>query len=185
VKNAPCTIEQLREFFHADFETGELTWKTRDRKYFATKRACSTWNARYVGRCIQAVDSGKYLTTSIFDKTIRAHVIIWALKTGEWPTLTIDHINGVRSDNRVENLRCVSRSQNSKNQKISTYNKSGVVGVSFMQTTGKWRAYISYDGSGQKWIGSFATLGEARDARIEAQKMHGFHENHGRGGLAL
>lgn len=74
---------------------------------------------------------------------IRAHHLIWVWANGSWPIGEIDHINGDRSDNRIENLREVTISQNRTNKKIQTNNKSGFKWVYKCSQTGRWRAEIN------------------------------------------
>lgn len=76
----------------------------------------------------------------------------------------IDHMNGIRSDNRIENLRLVSRSINNKNKKMQSNNTSGFTGVVFVKRRGKWNARVKENGI-QKNLGSFSTAIEANEAR--------------------
>jgi hypothetical protein len=75
----------------------------------------------------------------------------------------VDHINCVRTDNRVENLRWVNEKQNCENQRARLDNKSGHRGVSLIKSTGKWRASI-----GRKNIGHYDTKEEAIQSRRDA-----------------
>jgi hypothetical protein len=91
---------------------------------------------------------------------------------GEWPSGEIDHINGVRTDNRVENLRVATRSENMQNTKKPVTNKSGKKGVSWDKTTGKWRAEIRANGKKYN-LGRFKTIEEAFKAHESAaDKLH-------------
>jgi len=91
----------------------------------------------------------------------------------------IDHINGDRSDNRIENLRAVINADNGRNQKLRVSNSSGVMGVGFCKRAGKWRVRITINGK-DKHLGIYKSYSEAVAARLTAEKLHGFHENHGR-----
>jgi len=71
--------------------------------------------------------------------------------------------------------------ENLRNQSLGASNKSGIIGVYWGEDRGKWRAEISVDKKRIK-LGSFATLEEAATARKEAEKLYGFHENHGKPG---
>lgn len=180
MKTPPCSVEQLHEFIDVDFDEGRLFWKVRDQKHFKNYCSFRGWNSRYSGKEIKRIGTTGYGETSIFDKPVRLHVVIWAMKCGEWPSGEIDHINGVRADNRIKNLRCVSRIENLRNLPINSKNTSGIMGVSFIKSTGRWRAYINLGDGKQKWIGSFATKEDAAIARRDAQNTYGFHPNHGR-----
>ena len=107
------------------------------------------------------------------------HRLAWLYVYGEWPKYVIDHINGVRDDNRIKNLRDVKEGDNFKNCAISKTNTSGVTGVSFIKKHKTWKAYICVD---YKLInlGSFEVKDDAISARKNAEIKYGFHKNHGR-----
>jgi hypothetical protein len=85
----------------------------------------------------------------------------------------VDHINGDRLDNRRENLRLATSSQNNMNSKISTRNNSGYKGVSFHKRTGKWRVVICAEGKRTE-VGLFSDLVEAAQAYDKAAiSIHG------------
>ncbi|MDW6181640.1 HNH endonuclease [Escherichia coli] len=88
-------------------------------------------------------------------------------------------MNGVRSDNRLSNLRLVTHQQNAQNQKRKITNSSGVTGVYFNKERCKWIANICVDGR-TKYLGIFASIIDAIAERKRAEKELGFHENHGR-----
>jgi len=118
-----------------------------------------------------------YLSVKVNNIAYRAHRIIWLITFGRWPSEQIDHINGVRDDNRIENLREVSVQGNQRNQHIRIDNTSGIPGVYF--DLGAWRARIKVDG---KYVdlGRFKTKEEAFVARKGAEARYDFHPNHGR-----
>jgi hypothetical protein len=94
---------------------------------------------------ITAVSHG-YLCCNIKNKFFSVHRIIWFICKNKWPSNEIDHKDGNRSNNKIKNLREATRSQNSQNKKKPENNTSGFKGVSFKETSGKWRAYIKVDG---------------------------------------
>lgn len=112
-------------------------------------------------------------------KTFRSHRIVWLMHHDKWPECEIDHINGNRSDNRIENLRDVSCYENQKNKKRSSRNKSGVAGVYWLEKERAWRAYISLDKK-LKHLGHFRVFDDAVAARKAAEAQNGYHQNHGR-----
>lgn len=176
--NREIPIEDIRTLLTYDPETGVLTWKTRGREWFATKRACSTWNARYAGRAALTADNGVgYRVGSIANKQYLAHRVAWALHFGEWPNV-IDHVNGDTKDNRICNLRNTDNRGNSRNLRVSIRNTSGVMGVSRHQN-GRWVAQLKSPGRSQ-YIGIFENKADAIAAREAALKESGFHPNHGR-----
>jgi len=96
---------------------------------------------------------------------------------GQWPTEDIDHIDGNRANNRVENLRAVSRSVNMRNAYRRKDNKSGFVGV-HKNRVGSWVAQIAVDGR-VIHLGFFRAQGDAVAARKAAEIEHGFSVRHG------
>lgn len=167
----------------ADFETGKLYWLPRtpdmftDGKYQA-ERVCSLWNRKLAGKEAFTANLNGYRQGEIFGRHSKAHRVLWLLYTGKWPSADIDHINGIRSDNRIENLRVVSRAENLKNQRLRTNNTSGVTGVSWDKRSGKWHAHIQVNVR-RKHIGYFTKISDAIAARKAAEVEYGFHANHG------
>ena len=98
---------------------------------------------------------------------------------GDWPADQIDHINGVRSDNRIENLRAVDQLTNSRNMRRPSDNMSGVVGVWWDKKNWRWVASISVNDKDISLCRTkdFAT---AVYERKLAEKKYNFHPNHGR-----
>lgn len=109
-----------------------------------------------------------------------AHRIIWEMHNGEIPPDgEIDHINHVKSDNRLCNLRLVDNQENGRNKSKFERNTSGHVGVYFHKRDKVWIASIGVD---KKLIhlGSFSDKDQAVSARVDAEKLYGFHENSGK-----
>ena len=119
-----------------------------------------------------------YLRTIIGGKFHYMHRLAWLYTHGVWPK-DIDHINGIRYDNRLVNLRSVDRSTNNKNSKRQTNNVSGVTGVNFDKFTGRWLVRASIDGKAVN-LGRYDTKEEAITVRKAAEKRHGYHPNHDR-----
>lgn len=177
---AQVPINVLRELVFLNKDTGDLIWRDRPRAYFKTEMSWKTWNTKWAGKKAFNTRSGNgYLHGALFNKKIFAHRVVYALLYGEWPSKTIDHIDGNRTNNRPSNLRNVEHQTNCRNQPISAANTSGVTGVSFDSNRGVYEAYITVD-AGKVSLGRFPTLGEAKDARLAANLQFGFHANHGR-----
>jgi hypothetical protein len=170
---------KLHDLLAYDDQTGILTWKSRPRELFKTHRAFVQWNQRYVGEAAGTLknDSG-YIIVSIHKQHERAHRVIWAMCTGEWPEISLDHINGCRTDNRISNLRLATQSENAKNMRLMSSNKTGFHGIT-KAPHGKYRAK-GYASDVQHHLGYFDTLEEAVAARKEFELSFGFHPNHGR-----
>lgn len=143
--------ENVNHFLKYDEETGKLFWQNREDR-FNGKEAFT------------ATDAYGYKVGSFFWKQVKAHRVIWLMKTGENPEL-IDHINQKRDDNRFENLREATKSLNARNSKIFDNNTSGVRGVSWNKREGKYRVYITHGDCKQKHICYADTLSEAKVAR--------------------
>jgi len=122
-----------------------------------------------------------YLQTQIDGKLYMVHRLIWIMKHGDIPKdIEVDHINHDRCDNRIENLRLVTRRENNKNRSLSkTANTSGVVGVHWITRLKRWGSQIKVDGQ-SVWLGSFVEFSDAVNARKNAEVLYGFHENHGK-----
>lgn len=119
-----------------------------------------------------------YLTTTLGKKRYLVHRIVWCMFHGRWPTAQLDHINGIRNDNRIENLRECTNTENNRAVGIKKNNTSGYKGVTFNKASGKFYAYIrvdykrihlgvwesptdaakAYNEAALKYFGEFATL---------------------------
>ena len=164
------TPEMMRKVVR--YQDGVLIWNFRD-------DASKQWNARFADKqAFNCKSSNGYLTGTFCGLNFRAHRVVWAVVYGVWPSL-IDHINGDPLDNRVNNLRDVSQSENMRNASLSVRNTTGQVGVCFDNARGKWAASIRAEGKNIK-LGRFNTIPEAVESRKAAEVLHGFHENHGR-----
>ena len=92
------------------------------------------------------------------------------MSKGVWPAQSIDHINGVKSDNRISNLRLATKSQQSFNKPPGRRNGSGVVGVAWNKDCRKWQARLCAGGKNHSF-GLHACLGLAVKARKIAEKQ--------------
>lgn len=177
------TVETLRERLLYNEEDGSLTWLPVDGCTFSSSVTARWWNSRFAGkRAFTTIDSKGYCVGRVNYVRLLAHRVAWALHYGEWPRDSVDHINGVPTDNRIENLRTCSHSENSRNRKIPTSNTSGAMGVCFRKRKGEggvWQATIKVHGVTTN-IGSFAKFEDAVEARKMAEIEHEFHENHGK-----
>lgn len=100
----------------------------------------------------------------------KAHRLAWLYMTGEWPKYEIDHINGIKNDNRFINLRDVSRTANIRNQhKPHTGSKIGVLGVTSGRN--KFRASITVKGK-TIFLGNYDSVVEAKNAYENGKKIH-------------
>lgn len=148
----------FKEHFAYDAASGSVTWKQcrRPSRIRVGDEAGCTTKDGYRQACIGT-------STSVY-----LHLVAWFLHYGEWPNGVVDHINGIRSDNRVENLRVVSHAANIQNQRrANKRNKLGVLGVS--AAFGRYRAAIRLRGKGYQ-LGTFDTAEEAYAAYVDAKR---------------
>ena len=127
-----------------------------------------------VGDVIGTLYKNGYLRTQINGSTYTVHALVWLYHKGRLPCLDIDHINGNRADNRIENLREVTRSVNMQNlRKAPVHNKSSkLLGVKLHSKGKRWQAQIQVDKK-QIYLGLFDTKEEAHAAYLSAKrKIH-------------
>jgi len=177
IKNIELTAEIVRDLLDYNPETGEFTWKVRDKKYCEDDSKWRMINTRDAGKLAGCVYSDGYRYITILLKTYRAHRIAWLHYYGEWPENQIDHINRVRDDNRIENLRDVTQSQNQWNRSIQTGRTSKYNGVVWHKRDKKWQAAIRINGK-KKHLGYFVLEEDAARAYDRAAlKYYGEYAN--------
>ena len=129
------TPETLRQLLRYDPETGKLFWRERGPEWFpnathSREHNQGKWNSRLSGKEALSGRTKGYATGMLLNGNYAAHRVIWAIVYGVWPEAEIDHINGVKHDNRIVNLREASRGENSRNIGLRSNNSSGYKGVS-------------------------------------------------------
>jgi hypothetical protein len=162
------TQARLKELFHYCSDSGVFT-RIKTIHYRAVAGMAITYVDRSTG----------YVRVQIDGKLYHLHRLAFLYMTGTFPSGQVDHINGVRSDNRWLNMRDVSQTANSRNQKLQSTNTSGHTGVSWYRPSSKWYAHIRVNGR-TKYLGYFLNIADAIAARKQADIEHGFHPNHGR-----
>lgn len=110
-------------------------------------------------------DKDGYVIVKVKKKQFKAHRVVWLVCNGEWPNGEIDHINHKRDDNRIENLRVVSRMENIANIERRPNPITGVVGVHVDNSTKGLKAKYTFKHNGKTY--RFRTLEEAVKARGE------------------
>lgn len=101
---------------------------------------------------------------------ILAHRLHWFMIYNELPK-RLDHINKIKDDNRIENLRLCNTGQNRVNSKINNNNTSGIKGIHWIKSRNKWQVRININGK-RKHLGYFKSLEDAAIVRITAEKIH-------------
>lgn len=153
-------LDDLKSRYSYDFSTGVFT------------RLKNNWNFK-VGDILENKTPDGYLILGIGKSQFLAHRMAWLYHYGEMPNGMLDHINGDRSDNRIENLRVVGSLENTWNTKKHSDNKSGYKGVHYHKQNDTWRAVIMANGK-RIHIGLFKTPEIAHDAYCNfAKKLFG------------
>ena len=164
----PKVLTQEDALFLFDYIDGGLYWKN------------PTHGKAVKGSKAGFINNDGYYQISIYGKKFKEHQIVYLMKNGFIPK-EIDHINGNRVDNRIENLREVTRSQNTYNKPAYKTNTSGSKNVSWKAKINKWQVAISYEGK-RKYLGVFEDFEFAELVATEARnKYHGEYANHGTG----
>jgi hypothetical protein len=149
---ADLTAARLREIFDYDPDTGIMTSKRR------------------AGRPVGTQTRQGYLRVLVGKDAHMVHRLAWLWVHGHHPSNTIDHINGIRDDNRIANLRDVHPTVNTQNQtRAQRTNALGVLGVN--QLNRKFRAGIRVNGK-RIHLGMFHTPEAAHAAYVEAKRIH-------------
>lgn len=143
------TANEVRQLLRYEPDTGMFFWKERALASFANERAGKIWNAKYANKKAGSVLTEGYVQIKLMGKKYLAHRLAWLCVNGDWPTQEIDHMNRIRNDNRIVNLRDVSKSENLRNttQKGKTavklslvYVKPGYVTEEQAAQIAEWRA---------------------------------------------
>lgn len=155
------TKNELMQLLSYDANTG---------LFVRLKRTCNRIN---VGDIAGWKDADGYLNISLHGKKWKSHRLAWLYVYGKFPEQEIDHINGIKSDNRLCNLRQATRSQNCTNRGMPSHNKSGFKGVQWRQHAKKFCAVI-YKNKKKFFLGYFDTAEKASEVYLKASfELHG------------
>lgn len=153
------TQERLKEVLHYDPETGLFT--------NLTQRA----NCVKIGALAGSIHHEGYISIRIDGFSYGAHRLVWLYVYGDFPKNQIDHINQVKDDNRIVNLREANSSANKQNVGLQKNNSSGYKGVTFNKKSGKWVVQLKINGKNM-YFGHYCDLKEAVIARKQAETTH-------------
>jgi len=155
------TQEELKEMFHYNPETGDFTRLV----------VCGSYKP---GTIAGTVAKYGYKQIRINGTIYFSHRLAWLYMTGEWPAECIDHINGISGDNRIDNLRACTTSQNNMNRAMNKSNRSGFKGVYKPSGRNYYVAQIKINGEQVPMPGSYATAEEASVAyEAKAKELFG------------
>lgn len=161
-------IEALKQRLSYCADSGAFTWRIAPprRGVPAGSPAGCTRSDGYVGIVVQ-------------QRRFYAHRLAWEFTHGAIPAgMEIDHIDHDPSNNRISNLRLVTKAENRRNRSADTRNKSGVNGIHWSKGAGAWAAQIRFNRR-TRHLGYFKSLDEATAARKDAERALSFHPNHG------
>jgi hypothetical protein len=157
------TQQRALELF--EYKDGRIYWKV------------DMHTRKYKGRVAGTVTPKGYIVVTVGRKNYRVHRVVFLMHHGYAPPF-IDHINGDKADNRIENLRAANKRENAWNQVVRCSNTSGYKGVSLNRKLNKWCAYLSIDGK-RKHLGVFESKDDAAEAvRVAREKHHGEFTRH-------
>jgi len=152
------TAEQARKMLNYCPDTGIFTW--REKVAVRVK----------IGDIAGSKHHSGYLTIFSQGKSHRAHRLAWLYVHGVWPKSSIDHINGIKSDNRIANLREVSQLINMQNlRQVAKNTQSGLVGAA--RNGNNWQAYIRINKKAV-YLGTFKTPEEAHKVYMDAKRKY-------------
>ena len=171
-------VEYLHECFRYSPETGVLTWKERPREHFASVRGYRIFTTQCAGRPAGSKAKIGYLAIGLDYTLYYVHRIAWVLHHGAEPVNLIDHVNGIKDDNRIINLRDVTRSGNARNAAKCQRNTSGHNGIYWDASERKWAAQIGVNKK-KHYLGRYADIADAIAARQRANEQFGFSPRHG------
>lgn len=161
-------LRNIHKFLTYNKETGQLIWKAVD----LGDRGDKIFNKKYSGKVAGSLRKDGYREVQVRGWSFSAHRLAWYMVKGKWPDNQIDHINGIRDDNRLTNLRDCTASANARNVGLRGCNSSGHKGVRFNKQMRRWKAYIWLEGK-QVHLGFHADKQSAIEARVLAEDIAG------------
>lgn len=172
------TQEYLKSRLNYDSSTGIFTWKGQQLSSFKRESRGKVWNIRYANKHAGTVDLKGYIGIVLDYKRYYAHRLAWFYIYGEFPSNQVDHIDSIKNNNCIANLRIANNSENHQNQiKALKHNKStGLLGASFCKQRQKFIAQIAINGQHFN-LGGFDTAEQAHKKYIETKRnLHPFNQ---------
>lgn len=171
--------EYLTKRLKYDPDSGGLFWNPVEERTPHDK----SWNTRYSGNPVGFLKNNGYLVVNITDENGKktkfyAHRLIWKIMMGEDPPQFVDHFDGNKQNNKWDNLRDCTPSENNMNMKMFSNNTSGVTGVVWNKSYGKWWARVTHN-KNRISLGYFNNIDDAEAAVLEARSEYGYTDRHG------
>lgn len=151
--------DTIKKLFYYNADSGILLWRK------GNGRNVKPWQQ------VKSQNKHGYFCVKISGKTYLAHRIVWCYIHGHFPIGDIDHKNRIRNDNRIVNLRDVSRTDNCQNISLPKHNKSGHIGVSWIKSHTLWTVYVKVNKK-NKWLGYYKDLNRAIEARKKGEAQY-------------
>lgn len=162
--------EDILHLVNIDIDSGTMEWsKNREPCEFKSYRTFRAYMGQRAGKIAGSERPNGYRVIKLFGKYFREHRVIFYIRYG-WLPEQVDHINGIRDDNRIVNLRPSDSKRNSHNSKLNSNNKVGYKGVAYCEKRGVFRAQI-YTSGKQKFLGYFSSAHNAHKAYVSAAKQ--------------
>lgn len=169
-----CSGMNWHDYFTYDEATGSLIWKPRPSWMFPDTRSWATFNSRSAGKVAGTLGADGYIEVGRRQFRVKAHRVIIEMTDGMplAPGEQVDHIDGVRSNNKRGNLRRCTPSQNSMNSRAKK-SISGLKWARWYKPYGKYLSEVQKNGK-RYFLGYFDTAQEAHDVAAEkAKELHG------------
>lgn len=151
-------LRKLSALLRYDADSGKFFWLCNRGRAKVGKEAGMRWSTGYV-------------KVTVFGKHYLAHRLAWLFCHGEFPSFDIDHVNGIKTDNRITNLRPALPFENQQNQRANKKSKTKIRGVFPSSTPNKWDVRIRHLGK-YIYLGCYNSIDEAVAARLAAEKKY-------------
>lgn len=148
------TQKYLKSILKFDQTTGNFYWKVKKPNVI-------------IGELANNISKNGYVRISIDGKRYYAHRLAWLYVYGKYPSKNIDHINRIKTDNRIANLREVTQLENAQNASLRKNKNNQLRGIALYKKTNKYRARIRHNGK-EIYLGYFLTEDEAYKAYQQA-----------------
>ena len=165
----------LRELIDYDPKAGVFTWKRRPLSMFKNLRACEAWNGRYAHKLAGGLSGLGHISIRVNDRAFWAHRLAFLHMTGQWPQDEVDHINGVKTDNRYANLRDVSGAVNRQNIRLPLRTRKSDLPLGVYHHARLVKTPFSaslHVGDRNMFLGYHATAEAAHEAYVIAKRIY-------------